>query len=184
VWMEADFWNKMANYAYSKRKRDTAKRYWARVRDVCNSPIESIDSAPVNDEELLEACVIATGALMEYDAWLRWARQMRADDIRDHRRTRSSTLKTVFRSGIPKCRSPRLKLRNVRAYKNYPRIDPYKNDAHPFCAKAGLIAMGCPYHAQDFNNWRYQTSQYSKAWSLLDRAVSNNPYSGSCYLDK
>ncbi len=184
VWIEADFWNKMAWYAYGKRKRDTAKRYWSRVRDICSSPIESLASAPVNDEELMESCVYATGALGDYDSWLTWSRMMRADDIKDHRRTRSGTLKIVFRSAMPKCRSPRLKLRRVGGHKNFPRIDPYKNDTHPFCAKAGLIAMGCPYQAMQFDNWRYQSPQYSYAWAQLDRAASNNPYSGTCYLNK
>jgi|GEM_PF-4465828 len=184
VWIEADFWNQMAWYAYGKRKKDTAKRYWSRVRDVCNAPIESMASAPVNDEELIEACLHASGGLADYESWLNWARALRDDDIKDHRRTRSNTLKTIFRSALPKCKSPRLKLKSLRGRKNFPRIDPYKNPAHPFCAKAGLIATGCPYVATEFNNWRYQTPQYEYNWAQLDRAARTYSSTHPCYLNK
>jgi len=185
VWSEADYWNRHGHYSHRKKNHAAAKRSWRKVLQVCESPIEPMRSAPVNDEELMESCITAAGAIGDYDKWLSWAQTMRRDDIKDHRRTRSTTMKTLFRTAVPDCRSPRLKLRRVRGYKDYPRVDVRKNPSHPFCAVAGLIAMDCRHHIGAFERYRYSVADQVAAWeSLYQVARRTGSVTEKCYLDR
>lgn len=185
VWSEADYWNRHGHYSQRKKNHSAAKRAWRKVLQVCESPIEPMSSAPVNDEELMEPCMTAAGAVGDYDKWLSWAHAMRRDDIKDHRRTRSTTMKSIFRTAVPDCLSPRLKLRRVRGYKNYPRVDVRKNPAHPLCAAAGMIAMDCRRHADSFTHLRYSAPEYNSNWDQLFAAARRTPVlTADCYLDK
>jgi hypothetical protein len=185
VWMEADYWNRHGHYAYRKKNHSAASRSWNKVLEVCQSPIEPMSSGPVNDEELMESCITAAGAVDDYYAWFAWAKTMREDDIKDHRRTRSTTMKTIFRTADPKCRSPRLKLRTVRGVKNYPRIDFTKNNAHPFCAAAGLMAMDCWRYTGPFESYRFRVPALNGDWVNLQNAGrSSGGLASGCYIDK
>ena len=184
AWMEADFWWRHGMYATRKKNRTKASQAWSNVMQVCNSPYEPPSSGPVNDIELYEPCLYASGALEDYVGWIKWAHQWRQRDIQQHRRTRGTTMKAIFRSAHPNCRSPRLKLRRVRGYKNYPRIEQNKNKAHAFCAAAGMIALDCYRHVDSFTHLRYAVPDLIGNWDQLMAASRVYGTIGECYLDK
>jgi len=180
VWMEAAFWSRFAETSLKRDDIASARSYWQRVTQICEAPIAPMAAAPVNDRVLMKICMRAAGGLRDYDTWFSWTQQMRNDDTRDGG-NRKSTLRAVFRTADAECSSDGLRLKRGNGYQNYPRIRTRKNPAHPFCARAGLIAMGCPYEDVDsFRSWARRTPRY--AWSQMEQAGSSLQPAGACYL--
>lgn len=140
MWTRAAFYNQQALAAAAAgASPDLARRAWAQAMAVCDQGRPLLASSPVNDRELEQECVVASGGTGRYADYFTWARLLQADDLERHSKLTSNNVEVVYRGALPGCST--LRFERNRKKKTVPHVG--DSPSYMFCYAAGLRALGC-----------------------------------------
>ncbi len=170
VWTYAMFLNRLAVHAWKDGDTANARDFWQVTLATCNESMKDLAVSPVNDNELLQECMVAAGGLRDHEAYVGFARRIWKDDLQDKNALRSSSVTRIFRSAAPDCV-------DVKMVRNQPSSS--RNATLRHCTALGYIALGCEHAASV--EMAYGSTTYNYDWNRLEAAWT--PSSRGCYLD-
>ncbi|MBM4369208.1 MAG: serine/threonine protein kinase [Deltaproteobacteria bacterium] len=177
-WTWAVFHNRMALGAWKGGDKATARGLWREGLTVCGKGKPDLPEAPVNDRELAEECIAASGFLEEYEDYFWWARWLRSDDEAGQEGLTGRSLLHIYKGAHVQCDTLTLTM-HPRWKKKVPHL-PRDDWAQHFCYTAGLLALGCSEDAVEVIALSVPRSPEEFPWQKMRdaRGETNRP----CYL--